>query len=229
MDYDYSNQILIYGTIENLSVFKTNFDLGWENVFNKKLIAKSEGFTKILNEPYCIAISYRFDLKEKSVSSKHFPFKEWINIFDEFDIHSIDESEKLCLYFGTYHGNTPSVRFYQLLAALYPNLRFEIDIQLFESFHNLEFGFENGKIVKHTRDYLDEDDPKNAKHCRENRINKTVQVVAEHIFDEIEESVDAPEKAVLPSTTGDFGLDNDDFLKELGKLKHGHYKVVRCS
>ena len=221
MDYYYDNRILIYGTIENLSVFKTNFDLGWENVFYKKLIAKSEGVTKFLNEQDNIVISQRFD------------FQKSINFFDKSDIHRIDESEKLCLYFGTTAPGTVTLRFYQLLAALYPNLRFEIDIQFFDCFDNEEFSFENGKIVKHTHDYIDDSAPVinnkfKMQHIRKDVINNTIQVVAE-VIDEIEESVDAPEKEVLPSTTDDFGLDNDDFLKELGKLKHGHYKVVRCS
>ena len=199
MDYDFSNQILIYGTIENLSVFKTNFDLGWENVFNKKLIAKSEGVTKFLNEKGNIVISQRFDLKQ------------WINLLDKLDIHSIDESERLCLYFGTTGPDTVTLRFYQFLAALYPNLRFEIDIQWNERMNDTEYIFENGKIVKHTHDYIDDSAPViNNKykmmHVREDLINNTIQVVAERIF-EIEESVDSPEKEVLPSTKIDSDKD----------------------
>ena len=209
--YDYDTQILIYGTIENLSVFKTNFDLGWENVFNKKLISKSEGVTKFLNKQGNIIISQRFE------------FKEWMNFLDEFDIKSIDESEKLCLYFAATTEVTPTVRFYQLLAALYPNLRFEIDIQRIQFFEIEEYHFENGRITKHIHEYIDDSEENNMKICREDFINNTFQVVDEQVWDETEENSDAQEtrrKKQSASTTEDFDMlmENDDLLEALDNM-----------
>ena len=198
MYYDYVTEIKITGTIEDLSIFKTNYNSGWEMVCNKNLIAKLERETKLLNEQSGFLLSQGI-----------FKIKAEIEYLDRLEIKSTDHNDMLTLGFGHSIEGMPAKIIYEFLSARYPTLRFNVYTDCYNYYEIFELEFENGKIVKHTHDYIDDEVINNKyvmKHIRKDVINNTIQVVHEQI-DEIEESVDAPEKEVLPSTKIDSDKD----------------------
>ena len=200
MYYDYVTEIKITGTIEDLSIFKTNYNSGWEMVCNKNLIAILERETKLLNEQSGFLLSQGI-----------FKIKAEIEYLDKLEIKNTDHNDMLTLGFGHSIEGMPAKIIYEFLSARYPTLRFNVYTDCYSYYEIFELEFENGKIVKHTHEYIDDSAPViNNKHkmmsVREDLINNTIQVVDELIY-EREESVDAPEKEVLPSTKIDSDKD----------------------
>ena len=104
---------------------------------------------------------------------------------DSLDIKSIDEKDRLILYFSTTTENTPSEGMYEFLATLYPDLQF--DIQRIQFFEIIEFKFKNGKITKHIYEYIDDgktmrNGQTSLAHYRADYRKNTLQVVGEQYF-----------------------------------------------